>query len=191
MKASGAKPERATFLHVDLLRDLPLGDPATIEFDWTDVIIVSHLERAEVVEYYNGDLKNLLVVLTLPTRGWGDATFAERTAVRMYHARACMDAARTGTTQPCLHDRGGPVLDTVRLAGDTQFIDSIIKEEAGGVFTYRVVLDDDEEQIVRCGHDLSGYPRSLRASVREFWKDMFTCPAVPHFLGDMALVFGP
>jgi hypothetical protein len=170
---------------------LDLGDYDLKEYEWLDYPIVTHLVRDNVIEYYDTWSQAKCVLASAPVGSWGGASFAVRTAVRMHHAMAsglAEDVAESGPRAPCPHDTVTCTNTPLHSGlGDAEFVDSLEADE-GGVFTYMVTFEHGT-QAVRCGHDLQGYPQSMRREIRYFWKEAVNCPTAPHYLGSMARVF--
>jgi hypothetical protein len=169
---------------------LALGDQDLKAIEWKELPIASHLERPDtgVVEYYDSVGLDRNVLASIPLQGWGGATFAERTAIRMYHAMASGPTDKVsvvGPETPCPHD-GTALAPTPRMDsnwGAPDYVESLETDE-GGVLTYLVMFELDSYPI-RCGHDLRECSRDLKKAIRSFWKDDVECPTTPHALGDM------
>jgi hypothetical protein len=172
---------------------LDLGDQDLKEFEWKEFLITTHAECGDIVEYYDTYLPTRRVLESAPLGCWhAGSSFAARTAIRMYHAMAsgrAEDVAVSGPVRPCPHDTATCINTPLPAClGDAESVESLEADE-GGVYTYLVHFENGTH-TVRCGHDLQGYPRSLRREIRYFWKEVVECPTAPHFLGSMACVLG-
>jgi hypothetical protein len=171
--------------------ELDLGDQDLKAFEWKEVPIATHLERRGIVEYYDACLPTRRVLASIPLGEWGGASFAMRTAVRMYHAMASGhrgNVVESGPVHPCPHDSVAcSVVTVVEDAwGEANFVESLEADE-GGVFTYMVAFELGRHRV-RCGHDLHKYTKDLRVEIFYFWREGVACPVPPHFLGNMKQV---
>lgn len=164
------------------------------------------VERRECSLNYEYRLEDGALLARLPRGGWGDADRATRLAVRAVHVRDHSGDTAAGTRSrgpatPCPHDLGAasaPRTRVQRAWGEIIEVFALVDDGTRGDFVYiaRFGVWDGDVLVgavrnfeLRCGFDIGGWPRDVRAAVREFWS-CASCAVDPHRYGDMNHIEG-
>jgi hypothetical protein len=130
----------------------------------------------------------------MPIDSWNDDVSPEiRTSIRVFQALyGDVDAELVkaeGSERPCSHDGQTSTMTPLKPEwGKVVSVSEIIESDVNGTFTYNVKFEKGIQSLV-CGHDISQYPTALRKDIRWIWRTIYETPVVPHYLGDMSIVW--